>query len=110
MEHASGTPLAWFFDQWLTRPGMPQLRGSWRYDAAGKQVHVEITQTQAGGPFRFPLEVAIGGSVATAPRIEKIEVAAMSGQFAFPADAEPTSVTLDPNTWVLMQLEEFVKR
>jgi hypothetical protein len=25
-------------------------------------------------------------------------------------DAEPTSVTLDPNTWVLMQVDDFVKR
>ena len=25
MEQASGTSLSWFFDQWLTRPGMPSL-------------------------------------------------------------------------------------
>src|SRR3712207_7334636 len=26
MEEASGTPLGWFFDQWLRRPGMPEVR------------------------------------------------------------------------------------
>jgi hypothetical protein len=35
---------------------------------------------------------------------------AATGQFTFTSDAEPTSVTLDPNTWVLMLVEEFVKR
>jgi aminopeptidase N len=109
MEKASGTQLSWFFDQWLKRPGMPVLRGGWRYDAASKRVHVEIMQTQAGGAFRFPLEIAIG-STSGAPRIEKIELTAATGQFMFPADVEPTSVALDPNTWVLAQVEEFVKR
>jgi aminopeptidase N len=108
MEQASGSPLSWFFDQWLTRPGIPALRGGWRYDAASRQVHVEITQTQAGGTFRIPLEIAIG-SAAGPPRIEKIELTAPTAQFAFPADAEPTTVTLDPNTWVLMQVEGFIK-
>jgi aminopeptidase N len=109
MEKASGSPLAWFFDQWLTRPGMPVLRGGWRYDAASRQVHVEIRQTQAGGSFRIPLEIAIGGG-ARGNRIEKVELTGPMGQFAFPADLEPASVTLDPNTWVLMQVEDFVKR
>ena len=109
MEKASGSQLSWFFDQWLTRPGMPSLRGGWRYDAASRQVHIEISQTQAGGSFRVPLEIAIGGASGP-PRIEKVELTAATGQFAFAADTEPTSVTLDPNTWVLMQVEEFVKR
>ena len=100
MEQASGTPLSWFFDQWLTRPGMPALGGGWRYDAASRRVHVEITQT---------LEIAIG-SAAGPPRIEKIELTAPTAQFAFPADTEPTSITLDPNTWVLMQVADFIKR
>ena len=28
MEQAAGTDLAWFFDQWLKRPGMPKLSGA----------------------------------------------------------------------------------
>src|SRR5688572_11540907 len=38
MEQAAGAPLSWFFEQWLTRPGMPSLRGSWRYDAGAKRI------------------------------------------------------------------------
>ena len=109
MEKASGAQLSWFFDQWLRRPGLPVLRGGWRYDATNKSVHVEILQTQAGGAFRIPLEIAIG-SAGGRSRIEKIELTASTGQFQFPADVEPTSVALDPNTWVLVQVEDFVKR
>jgi len=109
MEKASGASLSWFFDQWLTRPGMPALRGGWRYDPTTKQVHVELTQTQTGGAFKLPLEIGIG-SDGRAPRIEKFELAGATGQFSFAAETEPASVTLDPNTWVLMQVEEFVKR
>jgi hypothetical protein len=33
--------------------------------------------------------------------------AAREGRFTFPADAEPIDVTLDPNTWVLMEAPTF---
>lgn len=108
MEQASGVPLSWFFDQWLKRPGMPALRGGWRYDPGTKQVAIELEQIQDGPPYRIPLEVAIGGTTG-GPRIERVELTRSSGRFTFAAASEPASVTLDPNTWVLMQTE-FVKR
>ena len=84
---------------------MPSLRGGWRYDAASETgARSRSTQTQAGGAYRLPLEIAIA-SAAGPPRIERIELTAATGQFAFAADAEPASVTLDPNTWVLMQVD-----
>jgi len=49
MEAASGMPLSWFFDQWLKRPGLPTLRGSWRFDAAAKQVRIELAQSSGRG-------------------------------------------------------------
>ena len=47
-EQVSGKPLDWFFTQWLNRPGAPKLEGSWRYDAARKQVEITLTQSQPG--------------------------------------------------------------
>ena len=109
MERTAGMPLSWFFDQWMKRPGMPSLKGEWRYDAAAKQVLIELTQTQEAAAYRLPLEIAVAGATGQ-PRIERIELAERSGRFSFAADTEPASVTLDPNTWVLMQSAEFVKR
>ena len=56
MEQAAGTDLSWFFDQWLRRPGMPRLKGSWRYDPAARQIQIELAQAQTGA------------GVSTAPR------------------------------------------
>jgi aminopeptidase N len=53
MEEVSGQDLRWFFAQWLTRSGVPQVSGDWRYDAVAKQIVVTVRQTQAGDPFRF---------------------------------------------------------
>jgi aminopeptidase N len=109
MERASGTSLAWFFDQWMTRPGMPVLKGTWRYDAAAKQVQIELAQVQDGAPYRTPLEIAVGNATG-APRVERIDLSGVTGRFTLAAEVEPASVTLDPNSWVLMQVQEFSKR
>ena len=109
MEQASGTQLTWFFDQWLKQPGMPSLKGGWRYDPAARQVRIEIAQIQSGPAYRLPLEIAIGGPTGQ-PRIERVELTGASGQFTVAADAEPVSVVIDPNTWVLMEAAEFARR
>ena len=109
MEQAAGTDLSWFFDQWLRRPGMPRLKGSWRYDPAARQIQIELAQAQTEPAFRLPIEIGITGPKNTM-RIERVELSQATGQFTIPADAEPSSVVLDPNTWVLMETPEFGKR
>ena len=109
MERAAGVPLSWFFEQWLMRPGMPSLRGSWRYDAAAKQIQIEIAQTQAGAPYRLPIEIGVAAA-SGAPRIERVELTAANGTFTIAADKEPAAVTLDPNSWLLVQTAEFARR
>src|SRR5437879_7786811 len=59
LEAASGMPLGWFFDQWLRRPGFPELTTSWTYDAVEKRVVVSITQDTRFGSYRFPLTIDI---------------------------------------------------
>jgi aminopeptidase N len=109
MEQAAGRPLSWFFDQWLKRPDMPALRAEWRYDASAKQVRIEIAQIQKSDPYRLPLEIAIAGATGR-PRVERVEMTQATGSFTFAADAAPASVTLDPDTWLLAQSVEIVKR
>jgi aminopeptidase N len=106
MEESSGADLGWFFQQWVYRAGSPVVEGGWTYDAAAKKVAVELTQTQPGDAYRMPLEVAVKGQQV---RIEKIEMTGKQQKFEIPADQEPSSVVLDPNTWMLMDAK-FVKR
>jgi aminopeptidase N len=109
MEQASQTDLSWFFDQWLRRPGVPKLKGTWRYDPATRQVQIELTQAQTWPAFRLPIEIGIAEPKGLF-RIERIELSQATGQFTIPSDSEPPSVVLDPNTWVLMEPPEFTKR
>jgi len=109
MERQSGRDLSWFFDQWLNRPGMPKLSGGWRYDPAAKQITIELSQLHNGLPYRLPLQVGIAGA-AGAPRIELIELKDKDGRFTLTAETEPASVTLDPDSWMLMEPPDFVKK
>jgi aminopeptidase N len=103
MEQASGADLGWFFDQWIYRPGSPAVEGTWAYDPGSKKVGIELAQTQAGEVYRLPIEVSVGGSV------QKIEMTQKRQRFELAAAAEPGSVELDPNTWLLMDAK-FSKR
>jgi aminopeptidase N len=109
MEQVSGRPLSWFFDQWLTRAGIPVVAGGWRYDSAGRQVVLELSQTQTEDAFRLPIEVGL-----TMPdgqmRVERVELAERNSRLTLASEAAPVTVTLDPNTWVLMQAGPFVRR
>lgn len=112
MESASGQDLSWFFTEWLTRPTSPSFAGGWRYDAARKQIDVDLTQTQPGDPYRMPFEIGIttDGGAQPATRIERLEMTMKRSVFTIAADKEPTSVSFDPNTWLLRDTVTFVKR
>lgn len=103
MEEVSGTDLGWFFQQWMYRAGSPVVEGGWKYNAAAKQVEIDLAQKQPGDPYRLPLEIGIDG------KVEKIEMNTRQQQFMIPADAAPANVELDPNTWILMDAK-FSKR
>lgn len=101
MEAVSGQDLTAFFKQWLYRGGMPQLAVTWRYDAAGKRIALEVAQTQPGDPFAFPLDIAVTGADGKT-RIETVNVSTAAQNFALPADARPAAIALDPELHLLM--------
>ena len=109
MEEVSGQDLGWFFAQWLNRSGVPQVSGSWRYDAAAKA-------DRDDGPAdtgRRAVQICarrgrVGGSNA-APVIRQVQVAGRESTLRIPADAEPAAVVLDPGVWLLADLGSFHK-
>jgi aminopeptidase N len=103
MEEAGAQPLDWFFRQWLYRAGSPIVRGRWRYLADRRQVEVTLSQTQAGDVYRLPLEIAV--TVDATPRLERVQLDERQKTFLLASDKAPAAVTLDPNTWVLMDAE-----
>ena len=109
MEEVSGQDLRWFFAQWLTRSGVPQVSGSWRYDAAAKQIEVTVRQAHAGDPFRFSLGVAVSTTAGSATTVRQIHVTGRETTIHIPADGEPAAVILDPGVWLLAEFGSFQK-
>jgi aminopeptidase N len=97
MEEVSGADLGWFFEQWVYRAGTPVVEGAWRYDAAAKKVVLELEQKQEGEAYRLPIEVAAGA------KMERVEMTGRRQRFEIAAEEDPGEVTLDPNTWMLME-------
>jgi aminopeptidase N len=109
MEEASGQELGWFFAQWLTRSGVPHVSGTWRYDAAAKQIVMTVQQTQVDDPFRFSIGVGVSAASGSAPTVRHVQVTGRVSTFGIPTDAEPASVALDPGVWLLAELGSFQK-
>ena len=104
MEQASGRDLGWFFTEWLTRTGEPAIEGSWRYDAAAKQILVSIRQTQPAEPYRFHIGIGVIQTPNAPPRVTDAEVTGRDAAISIPAAAAPASVVFDPDVSLLAEI------
>jgi aminopeptidase N len=109
---AAGRDLSWLLSQLLNRGGALQVTGTWRYDAAAKQVQLTLDQTQTTGLYRMPIEVrltttagAAAGGTPPAPQrtTHVIQLTDQHQVFSISSDVEPSSVELDPEAWVVMR-------
>lgn len=109
MEQTSGQDLAWFFRQWLNRAGVPELSGTWRYDAAAREVVVTVRQTQAADPYRLSLGVGLVPAAGGLPAVRQMAIADRETTMRFPAATEPAAVLLDPAVSTLASFGAFAK-
>ncbi len=103
MEEASGQDLAAFFQQWLRRPGSPEIQGTWHYRPDDHKIKIELKQVQSGDPFRLSLQVGITNEGNERPQAETVELTERTQRFELSSDRPPTSVVLDPECWILMK-------
>lgn len=105
MEGAARRDLGWFFEQWLFEPGFPRLRATARWDAAAREAVITIEQTQpvSWPTFRIPLTVQVRTG-ATSVR-QTIEVNERREVVRMPVASAPDGLALDPDGWVLKEVE-----
>jgi aminopeptidase N len=103
LEAASGRDLRWFFDQWLRRPGYPEIAWDWSYDRTARRVYLVVKQRPRFGSFRFPFVVEIEQATGAVSRVTIDVPATPSSRFELPltVDASPRRVTFDPDAQLL---------
>lgn len=101
MEEASGRGLGRFFDQWLRRPGVPELEAAWRFDEAASAVELTVAQL---GPtiYRLPLEVEAVLDDGRTVR-GRVDVDGERTTTSLPMPARPERLRFDPDGWLLMR-------
>ena len=105
MEAASGTKLDGFFTQWLFRPGYPRLHAAsqWNPQQRTATVVVEQVQPEKWPTFRMPLTIEL---VTPAGRVRRqVEVDERRERYTFTLDSAPTRVVLDPEGWLLKEVQ-----
>lgn len=101
VEEEHGSSLDWFFEQWLRRPGYPQVEVTHRWDAAAGMMDLRVRQVQPGPPFRFTLsyEVLFEGQNYKAQQSVEITERERSSLVVLPG--RPSRVVIDPQNTIL---------
>ncbi|HUE89339.1 MAG TPA: M1 family aminopeptidase [Vicinamibacterales bacterium] len=102
MEHISGQTLEAFFAQWLHRGGNPRVEATWTYRPALRTLELTLRQTQPGEPYLLTVDVDVLTPAGT--RRETLRLDGASATATLQVDAEPSAITIDPDTWLLADI------
>lgn len=105
VEEITGDPMEWFFDQWVYRVGHPVFEVARSYDAAAKQLVLNVKQVQKldsaqlypqAEYFQGNIEIEIDGVITTVWLNAQAE-----NTITIPAAREPRFVNFDyQSTWL----------
>jgi aminopeptidase N len=104
LDRSSGKRLGAFFDQWLNRPGYPELDVTWASDSASKSLLLTVVQSKRFGLFEFPLRLALADSAGTVRRVEVGIPAQDTTRVALPISAQVRRVDVDPEVQLLARI------
>lgn len=104
LERSSERDLDLFFDQWLHRPGYPELDVAWRSDSTGRTVRVTVIQGERFGSYQFNLRLALADSTGELRRVEIGVPAQDTTIVELPISAPVTQVEVDPAVQLLARI------
>lgn len=102
VEQVTNQSWAWFFDQWLYQPGLPELTFSWKYDSTLHKLTVQAEQTQATKhTYNIPIDLSIeaSGKLISLP---SQRMTMRKQQWEIDLTTTPGALLVDPQRWVLM--------
>ena len=104
LEKSSGRKLGAFFDQWLRRPGYPELEVTWTPDSASQSLEVAVTQARRFGAFEFPLRLAVRMSNGQTRRLNISIPAQPETRVMLPVSGVVSAVEVDPDFQLLARI------
>jgi aminopeptidase N len=106
MEQTSKQKLGWFFDQWLRKPGFPEVTATWSYDSSAHEIVIGVTQSARFGGFQFPLTIAVvdGTGLVRRATIQVSNTVGSTQPIRLPMPGPPARVVLDPDVALLAAL------
>ena len=104
VEEQTGLDLAAFFDQWVYQGGHLDVRSSWTSVVAAGQHYAEIRirQPQAFGNPRYDTRIPVRIQTTAGDIDAVLRTTDESRHFLIPLPAAGQSVTIDPDSWVLI--------
>ncbi len=103
-EATAGVSLAYFFDEWIYGERYPRYTSSWTADSLGGSFRVNLgirQSTLTANPTFFTMPIGVKLSAPGWDTTVTVRDTAMLQTFAIDAAHRPTSVVLDPGTWIL---------
>lgn len=102
MENYSGQDLDWFFDEWVFSPNYPRYNWNWAKTTSGGNytVYLNINQKQTT-PLVFTMPIEFKISTPSGDTIVTLQNTQRDQSFSFQLAGNPTSLTFDPNYWIL---------
>jgi aminopeptidase N len=105
---ATAEDVTWFVEQWVMRPGHPELALDWEWDPAASELRVRVRQLQErkdGTPlYRLPLRFAFALGERREERAVWLEDEQAEWRFALPE--RPGFVVADPDSRLLAEWRE----
>ncbi|HEY4015486.1 MAG TPA: M1 family aminopeptidase [Polyangiaceae bacterium] len=103
LEEVSGRGLGRFFEQWVYKPGHPEVEIEVGWDRGILSVSTKQTQSTADGvpaSFELPLDLDLGASRGGVER-RALRITEKQQSFALPAPERPSFVVVDPAMRIL---------
>ena len=95
-EAAAGRDLTWFFEQWLIRPGAPELQlGEVAVTEEDGRPRLSFTLSQKGSPFRLSVPVRIETEAGS--RTLRVELKGAKAEVSERLEARPKALHIDPD-------------